>query len=167
VPSQSKDPPNRWQCPTRGGVRPCSMGWQLMAIAVGAPTIRTFAVISPTSHHSNGAGRASRSVARKGDFCPNSLKIKRARRAVRHLAIYTVGASRSGHSEPKSEIVRDMLGALAFFVIQATQCLTHCEWGLSPHVNIFDPPGMVRQQGRRAITPTTLRGVCGLCSSTD
>jgi hypothetical protein len=45
------------------------------------------------------------------------------------------------------------------FATQATQPPTDCEWGPSPHVNNVDPPGVVRQQGRRAITPTILKSV--------
>jgi hypothetical protein len=56
APAQSKDPPDRWRCPTGGGIRPCSTERRLAAIAVGAPTARTFAVISPTSHHRQWSG---------------------------------------------------------------------------------------------------------------
>jgi hypothetical protein len=48
---------------------------------------------------------------------------------------------------------------LGLFAIQATQHPTHCEWGLIPHVNNIDPPGVVGQQERRAIMPTTLKRV--------
>jgi hypothetical protein len=50
-----------------------------MVISVGAPATGMFTMVSPTSHKGDGAEQVSRSVARKGDFCPNSLKIKRAR----------------------------------------------------------------------------------------
>jgi hypothetical protein len=43
----------------------------------------------PVAIARNEAGRASRSTTKKGDFCPKSLEIEIARRAVRHLAIYT------------------------------------------------------------------------------
>jgi hypothetical protein len=56
-----------------------------------APTIRTFVVIFATSHHGQwGRDEYSRSAAREGDFCPNSLKIERARWMVRHLASCTI-----------------------------------------------------------------------------
>jgi hypothetical protein len=61
--------------------------------------------------------------------------------------------------EPMPEIVRGVLGASAFFATKATQCLTHCEWGLSPHVNNIDPLSMVRQRGSStflgALAPTS------------
>jgi hypothetical protein len=77
--AQSKDSPNRWRCPPEGGIRPCFMGQRLAAITVRATAVRMFAVISPTSHHRQWAGHASRSVVTKGNFSPNPLKIKRAR----------------------------------------------------------------------------------------
>jgi hypothetical protein len=60
-----------------------------------------------------GQDESPRSVAREGDFYFNSLKIERARWAVRHTAIYTVKGNRSDGSEPASGIVRGMLGASA------------------------------------------------------
>jgi hypothetical protein len=33
--------------------------------------------------------------------------------------------------------------------------------GLSPYNSNIDPPDVARKQGRRSITPTTLKGVCG------
>jgi hypothetical protein len=55
------------------------MGWRLVEITTGAPIAGTFAMVSPLAITGDEAGQASRSVARKGDFYPNSLKIKRAR----------------------------------------------------------------------------------------
>jgi hypothetical protein len=49
-----------------------------------------------------------------------------------------------------------------FFAIQVIQHPVHYEWGPGPQVNNVNPTSAARQQGRRA---TTLRGVCGLCSS--
>jgi hypothetical protein len=58
---------------------------------VGAPAIRTFDAIFATSHHGQwGWDEYSRSAAREGNFCPNLLKIKRARWTVQHLARCTV-----------------------------------------------------------------------------
>jgi hypothetical protein len=58
---------------------------------VGTPAIRMFAVIFATSHHGQwGRDEYSRSAVREGDFCPNLLKIERARWTVRHLASCTV-----------------------------------------------------------------------------
>jgi hypothetical protein len=49
-----------------------------------------FTMVSPLAITGDGIGQASRSVAGKGDFHPNLPKIKRARRAVWHLIVYTI-----------------------------------------------------------------------------
>jgi hypothetical protein len=80
-----------------------------------APTIKTFTAIFATSHHGlRGWDEYSRLVARKGDSCPNSLKIKRARWTVWHLASCTIEENRSGISEPTVGIMHGVLGASAF-----------------------------------------------------
>jgi hypothetical protein len=55
------------------------MGWWLAAIVAGALTTRMLVVVSPLVIMGNGAGCASRSMARKGNICPNSMKIERSR----------------------------------------------------------------------------------------
>jgi hypothetical protein len=78
----------------------------------GALTIRTFTAIFATSHHEQwGRDEYSRSVVREGDFCPNSLKIKRPRWTVWHLASCTVEENQSGILEPMTGIMRGVLGA--------------------------------------------------------
>jgi hypothetical protein len=62
----------------------------------------------------NGVGQASRLVARKGDFRPNSKKIKRARCAVWHPTVHTIEENRSGRSEPTPGILRSVLCASVF-----------------------------------------------------
>jgi hypothetical protein len=49
---------------------------------------------------------------------------------------------------------------LSLFTVQNMQTPTHCEWGSSPYDNNIDAPGMVRQQGRRSSTHTTVKGMC-------
>jgi hypothetical protein len=64
---------------------------------------------------------------------------------VRHLTIYTMDKSRSTHSEPMSMIECGGPKATAFFAKQATQCLTHCEWGHSPHIKNINPPVVAKR----------------------
>jgi hypothetical protein len=52
------------------------MGWWLVVIAVGAPAIGTFAMVSPLAITSDGIRQASRSVVRKGDSIPTSQRSK-------------------------------------------------------------------------------------------
>jgi hypothetical protein len=59
--------------------------------------------------------------------------------------------------------MHDMPGASAFFAVQTMQCPTHYEWVLSPYDNNIDSPDMVRQQGRRFILHTTVKGVRVSC----
>jgi hypothetical protein len=42
----------------------------------------------PLAIAGNGAGQASRSAVRKGDFCLDLLEIEIARQAIQHLTIY-------------------------------------------------------------------------------
>jgi hypothetical protein len=51
-----KTPPNRWRCPTGGDVLPCLKGQRLAAIMAGAPAGRTYAVVTPISHHGQWSG---------------------------------------------------------------------------------------------------------------
>jgi hypothetical protein len=82
---------------------------------VGAPTIRMFTAIFATSHHGQwGQDEYSRSAAREGDFCPNSLKIEGARWMVRYLASCTIKENQSGISKPTTRIIHGVLGASAF-----------------------------------------------------
>jgi hypothetical protein len=81
----------------------------------GAPTIRMFAAIFATSHHGQwGHDEYSRSAVREDDFCPNSLKIKRARWMVHHLGSCTVEENQSGILEPTTRIMCGVLGTSAF-----------------------------------------------------
>jgi hypothetical protein len=57
----------------------------------GAPAIKTFTAIFATCHHRQwGWDEYSISALGEGIFCPNSLKIERARRMVQLLASCTV-----------------------------------------------------------------------------
>jgi hypothetical protein len=82
---------------------------------VRAPTIRMFTVIFSISHHGQrGRDKYSRSAVRGSDFCPNSLKIERARWMVLHLTSCTVKENRSDILEPTIGIMHGVLGASAF-----------------------------------------------------
>jgi hypothetical protein len=48
------------------------------------------------------------------------------------------------------------------FTIWTVQRPTRHEWGLSSHANNTDPPNVVWQQGRRSVTLTIMKGVCGI-----
>jgi hypothetical protein len=89
--------------------------WRLVVIVVGAPATRKFIVIFATSHDGQqGREEYSRSPAREGDFCPNSLKIEKARWMVRHLASCIVKENPSGVLEPMTGIMSGVLGTSAF-----------------------------------------------------
>jgi hypothetical protein len=83
---------------------------------------------------------------------------------LRHLTIYTT-------EKPKWLFNTHARGSarhawcLGLLSIQGTRRPTHCKWWLSPHISNIDPPHMVGHQGRRSITPTTSKEVCGFCSS--
>jgi hypothetical protein len=113
--TQSKNSPEQWRCPSGGDVCPRLVRWWMAVIMAGAPAIRTFAVIFATSHHGQrGWDEYSRSVVREGDFCPNSLKIKRLMWMIWHLASCTEEENRSGILEPTTEIMRGVLGTSVF-----------------------------------------------------
>jgi hypothetical protein len=83
----------------------------------------------------NGAGLVSRSVVRKGNFCPNSSEIEKERQVVQHPAIYTAEENQGDGSKPTPGIMRGMLGALTFSPPMPCNAPLTANGGLSPHIN--------------------------------
>jgi hypothetical protein len=65
----------------------------------------------------------------------------------------------SSHARDNAQHAR----CLGLFTVQIVQCPTHYEWGPSPYDNNIDSPDVARQQGRRSITRTTVKGVRVSC----
>jgi hypothetical protein len=107
----------------------------------GLPTQGRLPWFPPVAIIGNGVGRASRSVVRKGYFCPSSLEIAIARREVHHLTIYTTQKLKHPF---KIHVWDSAMCArrLGPFAPQAAQHPTHCELGLGPHVNNADLPSV-------------------------
>jgi hypothetical protein len=125
---------------------------------MGAPTARAFVVISLTSHH-------ELQDQRKDDFCPNSQKDQKSKVSGSTPSyLHRKGKPKRSFETHAQDIVR-RTRRLDLFAVQAAQRPTHYKWGPNPHDHNVDPPSMVRQQGRRAVTPTILSRMCGLCSS--
>jgi hypothetical protein len=138
-----------------------------VAIAVRSPVARTFALISPTSHHGQWSRASFKSCGEERWFLSQLAKDQKSKlsSSAPH-SLYHRGKQKrpfGTHGRDSAQRARH----LGLFAIQAAQHPTHSEWGLSPHVSNVDLPGVARQQGRRAITPTILGRVCGLCSSTE
>jgi hypothetical protein len=116
-------------------------------IAVGAPAIGTFAMVSPLAITGDGIRQASRSVVRKGDSIPTSQRSKEQ------------GERFDTHARHNARPAR----SLGLFAVQTVERPTHCEWRPSPYDNNIDSPGVVRQQGRQSIMHTTVKwGTCSL-----
>jgi hypothetical protein len=134
-------------------------------IAVGAPAASTFAVISPTSHHGQWCVATFKINGEERQFLSQlaeDQKSKVSASAPRYL--YRWGKPKwpfGTHAWDSAQRTK----RLGHFTIQAAQHPTHYEWGLNPHVHNVDPPSVVRQKGRRVVTPTISRRMCGPCSS--
>jgi hypothetical protein len=135
------------------------MGRRLVAIVIGAHAVRAFAVISPTSHHGVWGGASFKINGKKRQFLSQLTKeqTSKASGLAPHY-LYRRGKPKQPfgtHAQDSARCAR----SLGFFATEATQCLTHCEWGLSPHVNNIDPLSMVRQRGSStflsALAPTS------------
>jgi hypothetical protein len=83
----------------------------------------------------NGASQVSSLATRKSNFCPNSLEIEKAGRAVQHLSFYTTEENRSNGSEPTPGIMCGVLGASAFSPPMLCNASLTANGGLSSHVN--------------------------------
>jgi hypothetical protein len=77
--AQSKNPPDRWRCLTRGGIHSSLMGWQWAAIMVRAPTTRTLAVVSPTSHHEQWSGVSFKVSGNERRFLSQLIKDRKSK----------------------------------------------------------------------------------------
>jgi hypothetical protein len=140
------------------------MEWWLGAIMAGAPTTRMFTVVSPTSHRRQWNRASFKISGEERPFLPQlagDLKSKVSDSAPCYL-YHNEKTKKSFRTHARDSVW--CARCLVLFTIQAMECPTHYKWGLCPHVNNIDPPGMAGQQGRRSIMPMTSKGVRGFCS---
>jgi hypothetical protein len=142
--TQSGDSPGQRRCLTGGGISPYPTGWQLADIAAWAPAIRMFVMMSPTSHYMQW-GRMSFKIRGEGrQFLSQLIKDRKSK--VSSLApgyLYHRRKLKCG-SKPTPKIMRGVLGASAFSPPKPCSAPFTANGGLSPHINNFNLPGVVR-----------------------